>query len=76
MSILLIEDDKVYDKSTAALRIGKKLRFPWNFLYIFIIVPKAMRNYIYTFIAKNRYKWFGKRDTCLPYSNEYKNRFI
>ena len=76
MSIVLIEDDKVYEKSTAVLRIGKKLRAPWNFLYSFIIIPKAMRDYIYYFIAKNRYKWFGKKDTCLPVSSKYKNRFI
>ena len=76
MSIVLIEDDKVYEKSTAVLRIGKKLRTPWNFLYLFIIIPKAMRDYIYYLIAKNRYKWFGKKDTCLPVSSEYKNRFI
>lgn len=76
MSIVLIEDNIVYDKSTAALRIAKKLRRPWNFLYKFIILPKAMRDFIYNIIAKNRYRWFGKRDTCLTYDGEYKNRFI
>lgn len=76
MSLVLIEGDKVYDKSTAALRIGKKLKAPWNFLYFFIIVPKVIRDFVYNIIAKNRYKWFGKRDSCLVYSGEYKNRFI
>jgi predicted DCC family thiol-disulfide oxidoreductase YuxK len=76
LSIVLIEDNKVYYKSTAALRIGKKLRPPWNFLYFFIVVPKKIRDFLYDVIAKNRYKWFGKRDTCKPVGGEYKNRFI
>ncbi len=76
MSLVLLEDDRFYEKSTAALRIGKKLRAPWNFLYFFIIIPKAIRDLVYNFIAKNRYKWFGKRDSCLTYNGEYKNRFI
>ena len=76
MSLVLIEGGKVYDKSTAALRIGKKLKAPWNFLYLFIIVPKVIRDFVYNIIAKNRYKWFGKRDSCLVYIGEYKNRFI
>jgi predicted DCC family thiol-disulfide oxidoreductase YuxK len=76
MSIILIEDDKIYDKSTAALKIGKKLHPPWNFLYSFIIIPKALRDFIYNIIANNRYRWFGKRETCLLYNGKYKNRFI
>ena len=76
MSIVLIEDDKVYVKSTAALRIVKELASPWNFLYILIIIPKALRDFVYNIIAKNRYRWFGKRDTCLPNGGKYKNRFI
>ena len=76
MSIVLIEDNIVYDKSTAALRIAKKLTRPWNFLYQFIILPKAFRDFFYNVIANNRYRWFGKRDTCLIYGGEYKNRFI
>ena len=75
-SLVLIESGKVYDKSTAALRIGKKLKSPWNFLYFFIVVPKVIRDFVYNIIAKKRYIWFGKRDSCLVYSGEYKNRFI
>ena len=75
-SIVLIENDNVYDKSTAALRIAKKLARPWNLLYLFIILPKAFRDFFYNIIAKHRYRWFGKRDTCLPVIGKYKNRFI
>ena len=76
MSIVLIEDDKIYDKSTAALKIGKKLHPPWNFLYSFIIIPKALRDVVYDVIAKNRYRWFGRRDKCIINKGKYKNRFI
>ena len=75
-SIVLIEENKVYDKSTAALRIARKLNPLWNVLYIFIIVPKSLRDLVYDFIAKNRYKWFGKQDSCILFIKEYKNRFI
>lgn len=63
-SIILIEDGRVYLKSTAALRIARHLRFPWNLFYIFIIIPVFLRNAIYMFISDNRYKWFGKRNEC------------
>lgn len=75
-SIVLIEDNKVYDKSTAALRIARKLNPLWNILYIFIIVPKNLRDLVYDYIAKYRYKWFGKQDSCMLFIKEYKNRFI
>lgn len=75
-SIVLIEDNKVYDKSTAALRIARKLNPLWNILYIFIIVPKNLRDLVYDYIAKHRYKWFGKQDSCMLFIKEYKNRFI
>lgn len=75
-SIVLIENDILSDKSTAALRISKKLVSPWNILYLFIILPKALRDFFYNIIAKNRYRWFGKRDTCILDVHEYKNRFI
>ena len=76
MSIVLIEDNKVYDKSTAALRIARRLNPIWNYLYVLIIVPKSIRDFVYNIIAKYRYAWFGKRSTCLMSIAEYKNRFI
>ncbi len=76
MSIVLIEDNKVYDKSTAALRIARRLNPIWNYRYVLIILPKGIRDFVYDIIAKNRYGWFGKRSSCLMYIAEYKNRFI
>jgi predicted DCC family thiol-disulfide oxidoreductase YuxK len=63
-SVILIEDENIYVKSTAALKIARQLRFPWNLFYVLIIVPASIRDGVYMFIARNRYKWFGKRETC------------
>ncbi|MFO7828995.1 MAG: DCC1-like thiol-disulfide oxidoreductase family protein [Bacteroidales bacterium] len=72
-SVVLIENGSVYFKSTAALRIAKRLSGLWPLSYGFIIVPKIIRDYIYTIIAKNRFKWFGNRTECyLPKNNEQK----
>jgi predicted DCC family thiol-disulfide oxidoreductase YuxK len=60
-SIILIENNKVYHKSTAALRVAKKLSGTIKILYIFIIIPPFIRDSFYMFIAKNRYRWFGKK---------------
>jgi predicted DCC family thiol-disulfide oxidoreductase YuxK len=75
-SIVLIEGDKIYYKSTAVLRIARKLNGLWMLFYVFIIIPKFFRDSIYDFVVKHRYKWFGKRNKCLLYIVEYKNRFI
>lgn len=75
-SFVLIEDDKVYTRSLAALRVAKKLKGLWPFLYGFIIVPKFIRDGIYKWIAKNRYKWFGKQDSCMVPTYELRARFL
>lgn len=64
-SVILVEEGKVYYRSTAALRIAKQLSFPYNLLYAFIIVPPFIRNLVYDYIAKNRYQWFGKKRRML-----------
>jgi len=70
-SFVLIENETIYTKSTAALRIAKKLTGLWPLSYSFIVVPKFIRDYIYSVIAKNRFKWFGKRTECyLPEKDE------
>jgi predicted DCC family thiol-disulfide oxidoreductase YuxK len=63
-SVILIENKKIFTKSLAALRIAKRLKFPWNLSYVFIIIPPFIRNYFYDLIARNRKKWFGSRSTC------------
>jgi predicted DCC family thiol-disulfide oxidoreductase YuxK len=63
-SFILVENGKLYFKSTAALKVVKKLNGPLKLLYFFIIVPPFIRNFIYDIVARNRYKWFGKSDVC------------
>ena len=75
-SFILIEGDKYYKKTTAALRVAKDLGLPWNLCYILIIIPPFIRNVAYNIIAKYRYKWFGKRDVCRVPSAEEKARFL
>lgn len=75
-SIILIRGDEVYYKSRAALEITKKLKGLWPLMYAFIIVPSALRDPIYDWIARNRYRWYGKKDTCRLPTPEEKARFL
>ncbi|WP_272023505.1 thiol-disulfide oxidoreductase DCC family protein [Olleya namhaensis] len=76
-SILLYSADKgLKVKSTAALYIAKRLGLPNNLLSVFLIVPAFIRNWVYDFIAKNRYRWYGKKDNCMIPTPELKSKFI
>jgi predicted DCC family thiol-disulfide oxidoreductase YuxK len=75
-SIILIEGEKYYTRSTAALRIARKMDGLWPLMYGFIIIPPFIRNFVYDFIAKNRYKWFGKEETCRIPTPELKSLFL
>jgi predicted DCC family thiol-disulfide oxidoreductase YuxK len=75
-SIIIIENENAYTRSTAALRIAKHLGGVYSLLYLFIIVPPFIRNAVYDFIAKNRYKWFGKQESCMVPTDELKKKFI
>lgn len=75
-SIVYLKKSKVYTKSTAALWISLELKFPYNLLAGFLIFPEPLRNLIYDFIAKKRYQWFGKSDTCIMPDETNKNRFL
>lgn len=76
-SIVLIKEGRVYDESTAALHVAKELPGGWPLLYyLFIWWPKAIRDGLYKFVAKRRYKWFGKRDSCSIPDASHQNRFL
>jgi predicted DCC family thiol-disulfide oxidoreductase YuxK len=75
-STILIEDNKYYFKSTAALRICKNLNGGWKLFHYLLFVPKPLRDYFYEIVAKNRYKWFGKKDQCILPSPEIRKRFL
>jgi predicted DCC family thiol-disulfide oxidoreductase YuxK len=75
-SIVLIEDGSTHQLSSAALRIAKRLSGGYRFLYFFIIVPSFIRNWVYRFIARNRYRWWGKQDDCWLPTPELKAKFL
>jgi len=75
-SIILIDDEKYYEKSSAALRIAKYLSGGWPLLYGFIIVPKLIRNAFYDYIAKNRYRWYGRKESCMIPTPELQAKFL
>ena len=75
-SFVLIEDNKVYLKSTAALRVARKLDMLLSLLYLFIIIPPFIRDAFYNYISQHRYKWFGKRDECWLPTPELSERFL
>ncbi|WP_144460833.1 thiol-disulfide oxidoreductase DCC family protein [Siminovitchia fortis] len=75
-SMILIEGDKAYYKSTAVLRIARHLKGPWKLAVILIILPVPFRNFAYDVIAKNRYKWFGVRESCMLPPPSVRKRFL
>jgi predicted DCC family thiol-disulfide oxidoreductase YuxK len=75
-SFVLILDSKYYLKSTAALKMFRDLGGIWKIFYVFIFVPRAIRDFFYDLIAKSRYKIFGKRDECMIPTPELKERFL
>ncbi|MGK0388376.1 MAG: putative DCC family thiol-disulfide oxidoreductase YuxK [Maribacter sp.] len=75
-TLIFIENGQLYTKSSGALKLSKYLGGVWKLAYILIFIPKPIRDFAYDFIAKNRYKWFGKKDECMLPSPEVRGRFI
>lgn len=75
-SFILIEDGNWFQKSSAALRVSKHLSGGWKLLYPLTVIPTPIRDSLYEVVAKNRYKWFGKREYCMMPTPEMKNRFL
>ena len=75
-SLVLVEGGRAYIRSAAALRIARRLRFPWSLAYGLTIVPRPLRDWIYDFVARNRYRWFGRRDACMLPGQATKDRFL
>lgn len=75
-TLLLIQDNMVYGYSTAALKMTAHLGLPWRLIGIFLIVPVMIRDSIYKFIARNRYKWFGKESFCMTDKLYNQKRFL
>ena len=63
-------------KSSAAMAVASKLGFPRNLLSVFYIIPPFIRNWVYDYVAKNRYKWYGKKDQCMIPTPELQEKFL
>jgi predicted DCC family thiol-disulfide oxidoreductase YuxK len=75
-SIVLVEGKAVWVRSTAALRVARGIGLPWSLAYAFILVPRPLRDAVYDWIARHRYRWFGRRDTCRVPTPEERARFL
>ena len=75
-TMVLIESDTAYTRSDAAVRIAGRLSGPYSLLAAGRIVPRPIRDWLYDLIARNRYRWFGRKDRCLVPTDEVADRFI
>lgn len=75
-SLVLLEKDEVYYRSTAALKIARHLSGLWPIFYPLILLPRFLRDPVYDWIGQNRYRWFGKKDSCRIPTPEEKGKFI
>ena len=75
-TFVLLEGDQFYTKSTAALKLLRRLKGGWSALYCLIIVPRFIRDFAYSIVSKNRYDWFGKKPRCMVPTAELQNRFL
>lgn len=74
-SFILLENNQIFTKSTGALKVARRLSGAWPLFYAFILVPRFIRDGVYNIIARNRYKWFGKKESCMIPSPELKELF-
>jgi predicted DCC family thiol-disulfide oxidoreductase YuxK len=75
-SFIVIDGDRMYERSDAALFVAEHLALPWKAFTIFKILPRSFRDACYNLIAKNRYRLFGKQDRCMIPTPELKARFL
>jgi predicted DCC family thiol-disulfide oxidoreductase YuxK len=75
-SVVLVEDGRLYTRSTAALRIARRLAWPWRLLSALIVVPRPLRDAVYDLVARNRYRWFGRGEACRIPTPELRGRFL
>ena len=75
-TVILIDDDRVYTYARAAIRICKYLSWPAKLLYVFVIIPRFISQPVYKWFARNRYRWFGKKESCMVPTPELRERFL
>lgn len=75
-TVMFVEGDRVLERSDAAMAVARRLRFPWSVAGAFGWVPRALRDGVYKWIARNRYRWFGRKETCRIATPAEKARFL
>lgn len=75
-TVVLLDDETIVTESDAVLKIAKKLSGIWNLVYLFIVVPKFIRDTVYRFVSRYRYHIFGRRDACMIPTPELLDKFI
>ena len=75
-SFVLLEGDRVFRQSTAALRIARNLGLPWRLAYGLVVLPRPLRDWVYDIVARHRYQWFGQRDVCMVPTPDLRARFL
>jgi predicted DCC family thiol-disulfide oxidoreductase YuxK len=75
-TIVLIDADGCWTRSTAALRIARRLGFPWSIFAVLLWLPRPLRDPVYAFVARHRLQWFGRRDACRIPTPEEAERFL
>ena len=75
-TFVLVEGTRVSVRSTAALRMARLIGGAWSLLAVFLVLPEILRDPVYKWISRNRYRWFGKRDSCMMPTPELRSRFL
>jgi predicted DCC family thiol-disulfide oxidoreductase YuxK len=75
-SVVVVDGDRFYRESDAALRVARDLKGAWKALTVFRLIPRPIRDWAYRLIARNRYSWFGKAETCWLPTPELRERFL
>jgi predicted DCC family thiol-disulfide oxidoreductase YuxK len=75
-TLVLVEGNRAFTRSTASLRVARRLSGLWPLLYALIVVPRPIRDLLYGVVARNRYRWFGRRDACMMPTPDLRERFL
>jgi predicted DCC family thiol-disulfide oxidoreductase YuxK len=75
-SVVLVAEGKAFVRSDAALEALRRLGFPWSVAVVFKVLPRGLRDVVYDWVARNRYRWFGRQESCLLPRPEWTGRFL
>jgi predicted DCC family thiol-disulfide oxidoreductase YuxK len=75
-TIVVIEGGRALERSDAVLAIARRMRFPWPVLGVFRVLPRGLRDVLYGFVARHRYRWFGRTEACMAPTSELRGRFL